>query len=527
MRRIVVVLVLVLAACIWPSGQGVAAVQAAPAPGLQADFNNDGAADLAIGVPFEWVGAVQDAGAVHVLYGSAGGLQGPGSQFFTQDSPGIPGTVDLQDNFGFGLAAGDFDQDGFADLAIGVPGEDIGTIGSAGAVIALYGSAAGLTSSGAQLLTQAGGATELNDAFGGALAAGDFDDDGFADLAASVSGEDVGSVLDAGAVSVLPGSPGGLSTVGGRLFTQVGGAVETEDFFGNTLATGDFDQDGFVDLVAGARFEDVGTAESAGAVSVLYGSSTGLTRSGGRLFTQVGGAAELQDFFGSALAAGDFDRDGFADLAAGASLEDVGSAFNAGAVSVLYGSAAGLTRARARLFTQVASPVEAEDGFGTALAAGDFDQDGFADLAAGAAGEDGGPGALSVLFGSSAGLARVGGQLFTQVGGAAEGIDRFGASLAAADFDQDGFTDLAAGAPFETLGSVPEAGAVSVIYGSGGGLTRAGGQLFTQNSPGLGSSAEALDNFGLTLAAGVLGPGAASAVPSGTQTRNLNTRPRR
>ena len=333
MRRIVVVLVLVLAACIWPSGQGVAAVPAAPAPGLQADFNNDGAADLAIGVPFEWVGAIQDAGAVNVLYGSAGGLQGPGSQFFTQDSPGIPGTADLQDNFGFGLAAGDFDQDGFADLAIGVPGEDIGTIGSAGAVVALYGSAAGLTTTGAQLLTQAGGATELNDAFGVALAAGDFDDDGFADLAASSSGEDVGSVADAGAVSVLPGSPNGLTTVGGRLFTQVGGT--------------------------------------------------------------------------------------------------------------------------------------------------------------------------------------------------AEGIDRFGASLTAADFDQDGFTDLAAGAPFETLGSIPEAGAVSVLYGSGGGLTRVGGQLFTQNSPGLGSSAEALDNFGLTLAAGVLGPGAASAVPSGTQTRNLNTRPRR
>ena len=132
-----------------------------------------------------------------------------------------------------------------------------------------------------------------------------------------------------------------------------------------------------------------------------------------------------------------------------------------------------------------------------------------------------------MLFGSSAGLTRAGGQLFTQVGGAAEGIDRFGASLAAADFDQDGFTDLAAGAPFETLGSVPEAGAVSVIYGSGGGLTRAGGQLFTQNSPGLGSSPEALDNFGLTLATGGQGPATASAVPSGTQTRNLNTRPRR
>ena len=188
---------------------------------------------------------------------------------------------------------------------------------------------------------------------------------------------------------------------------------------------------------------------------------------------------------------------------------------------MLYGSAAGLTRARGRLFTQVASPVEAEDGFGGALAAGDFDQDGFADLAAGAAGEDGGPGALSVLFGSSAGLARAGGQLFTQVGGAAEGIDRFGASLAAADFDQDGFTDLAAGAPFETLGSVPEAGAVSVIYGSGGGLTRAGGQLFTQNSPGLGSSPEALDNFGLTLATGGQGPATASATASVSSSSRL------
>jgi hypothetical protein len=524
MRRIAVVLVLVVAAGIWPDGQGVAAVQAAPAQSVQADFNNDGAADLAIGVPFEFVGAIQDAGAVNVLYGSAGGLQGPGSQFFTQDTPGVPGTADPQDNLGSGLATGDFDQDGFADLAIGVPGEDIGAIGSAGAVIALYGSAAGLTTIGAQLLTQAGGATEANDAFGGALAAGDFDQDGFTDLAASVSGEDVGSVMNAGAVSVLPGSSGGLTRVGGRLFTQVGGAVEADDFFGDRLAAGDFDQDGFADLAAGARFEDVGSAQDAGAVSVLYGASAGLTRAGGRLFTQVGGAAELQDFFGNTLAAGDFDQDGFADLAAGAPGEDVASAFNAGAVSVLYGSSAGLTRAGGRLFTQVGSAVEAEDGFGAAVAAGDFDHDGFADLAAGAAGEEFGAGVVSVLFGSSAGLTRAGAQLFTQVGGAVEANDRFGASLAAADYDHDGFTDLAAGAPFETVGSIPEAGAVSVLYGSGGGLTRVGGQLFTQNTPGLGSSAEALDNFGLTLAAGAMGPGS-SAASSGRQSGNLRTMP--
>ena len=55
MRRVVVVLVFVLAAGIWPSGQGVAAVQATPAPGLQADFNNDGASGV-VRLGADWLG---------------------------------------------------------------------------------------------------------------------------------------------------------------------------------------------------------------------------------------------------------------------------------------------------------------------------------------------------------------------------------------------------------------------------------------------------------------------------------------
>ena len=182
MRRIWVVVVLVVAASGWPVAGGVAhgstAAPAAPAQSLQADFNDDGADDLAVGVPGEDIGGPPfNSGAVNVLYGSASGLSGTGSQLFTQASPGVPGNPGEGESFGDALASGDFDNDGFADLAVGVPGEGIGAAVAAGAVNVLYGSAGGLTGTGSQLFTQVGGAVEDGDGFGSALAAGDFDNE--------------------------------------------------------------------------------------------------------------------------------------------------------------------------------------------------------------------------------------------------------------------------------------------------------------------------------------------------------------
>jgi len=498
MRRTALVIGLFLLAVAATVHPAVAQPTAANPSDVAADFNNDGVADLAIGVPGEAVGGPENeiAGAVNVLYGAAGGLSGSGAQVFSQ----VGGTVEFRDRFGEALAAGDFNGDGVADLAAGASGEDVGSIQDAGAVSVLYGSAGGLTTAGGRLFTQLGSASETQDWFGWALAAGDFNHDGFADLAVGAPYETVGSAFAAGAVSVLYGSAGGLTTSGGRLFTQVAGAVEAGDAFGSALAAGDFNQDGFADLAAGAPGEVVGSAGGAGAVSVLPGSAAGLTATGGRLVTQVGGTVEGDDQFGAALAAGDFNQDGFGDLAAGAPSENVGTTVDAGAVSVLPGSAGGLTATGGRLFTQVGGLPERFDIFGFALAAGDFNRDGFADLAAAAPVEDVGTvadaGALSTLYGSTTGLTTSGARLFTQVAGTVEAGDEFGEQLAAGDFNSDGFADLAAAAPLEDVGTVSQAGAVSVLPGSADGLTSTGGRLFTQNSPGVPGTAETSDLFG-------------------------------
>jgi hypothetical protein len=512
---VVVVVVVLALAGFWPAAPaGAGRSTAAPATrGVRVDFNNDGADDLAVGVPGEDVGSAVDAGAVTVLYGSTGGLTSAGSQQFTQPVS----AVETDDQFGAALATGDVDGDGFADLVVGAPFEDVGGTVDAGAVSVLYGSAGGLTSSDAQTFVQVGGAVEAGDQFGAALGAGDFDHDGASDVAAGAPFEDVGTVPDAGAVGVLYGSAGGLTTTGGQAFTQPVSAVKVDDVFGFALAAGDFDQDGFADLAAGAPFEDVGRTFNGGALSVLYGSAVGLTAAGGQAFVQPVNVEEL-DEFGFALAAGDFDHDGFADVAAGAPFEDVGTIATAGAVNVLYGSAGRLTAAGAQTFVQPAG-VEEGDAFGFAVAAGDFDQDGFADLAAGAPEENVGgtadAGAVSALYGSAGRLTTSGAQTFTQVGSAAEVFDQFGLAVAAGDFDHDGFADLAAGAPFEDVGSIAAAGAVSALHGSAGRLTTSGGQLFHQDSPGVPGAAEAGDFFGAALTGGDAGAAQApSPAPS-------------
>jgi len=90
----------------------------------------------------------------------------------------------------------------------------------------------------------------------------------------------------------------------------------------------------------------------------------------------------------------------------------------------------------------------------------------------------------------------------TDIEDVVERIDWFGDSLSSADYNGDGRDDLAIAATLEDVGTVIDAGAVHVIYGSSGGLSATAviaDQLWTQDSPDIEDVAEFLDYFGGSL----------------------------
>ncbi len=283
------------------------------------DFNADGRGDLAVGVHAEDIESLglEGVGAVHIVYGSPSGLAPAGNQVFHQDTPGMNETAEEFDFFGRDVASGDFNGDGFDDLTIGVPNENIGgVILDAGAVQIIYGGATGLSTSGDQVFHQEAAGmndtSEEEDFFGNALAAGDFDGDGFGDVAVGVFQEDLAN-NDEGAVHIVYGTSAGLSSAGDQVFHQdsdgMNDTAETDDRFARAVTTGDFDADGFADIACGVQNESV-DGDSEGAVQIVFGTGAGLSASGDQVFHQntagMNDTAEGNDHFGGALVGAPF-----------------------------------------------------------------------------------------------------------------------------------------------------------------------------------------------------------------------------
>jgi hypothetical protein len=495
---------------------------------LKADFNNDGYEDLVVGSPLEDVGSIGNAGAISVFYGSASGMPATPNQQWYQDSPGIAGASEARDHFGDAVAVGDFNRDGYDDVAVGVPFEDISGVGPdgkgdlAGVVNVIYGSGTGLQAQGNQMLSLATldpGLAQAEACFGSALTTGDFNGDSYTDLAVGVPCWDRGAITSAGAVAVFFGGSQGFVDQRGTLIYQGQPRVpitsEVRDNFGESLTAADFDRDGYTDLAIGIRFEDIGNVVDAGAVAVVYGAanSEGFHPSRSHILTDVGNGATVAagDFFGRALTTGDFNGDGYPDLAVSAPYEDAG-AEDAGAVTIIYGNHFGVTGGVRDYWPANRSglPDKAEngDGFGRSLAAADFNGDGYSDLAIGVpfdnqertlAFDRSATGQVTVLYGSHNGMIVNSRSYWHQdqpnvASERGEG-DWFGYALSVGDFNRDNRADLVVGVPYE---GANDTGMVHIFYGTTAGLSAdpaLGQQLLSEG----GGSREAHDQFGYTL----------------------------
>ena len=437
------------------------------------DFDGDGHDDLAIGVPEEDRTAFStnyiDAGLVHVLYGSPTGLRAGNQTLGALPFLGLQGFARV----GAALAAGDINGDGFDDLVVGAPGQNIEGATAAGAIYVSWGSETGLT--GFQRLAQSspevGNNSEANDRFGSSLSIGDINADGYADVVVGTPGESVGSSgADTGAVYVLYGSADGLQGASApraaHVVTQgmLHLGLTAGNQFGYAVLLHDVDSDGHDDLVVGAPFEDqvgtnAGVAYWIPAINGVLDPEQGVSMLP-TVFDQSYGASQL--FFGASLAGGERRAPGLqSTLLIGAPGVSTGGVTGHGRVyrySVPWDGAG--QPVRDSLQQEPAPPEfpEAFDGFGSAVLVADLDGDGRVDdEIGGSPGEDAEAGSIHVLTPQGVAFRQ------SDLGGAHEFGDRFGGAMARGNFNGYGGDEIAVALPAEGIGSVAGAGAVVEI----------------------------------------------------------------
>ncbi|MEU9732709.1 VCBS repeat-containing protein [Streptomyces sp. NPDC048002] len=356
----------------------------------------------------------------------------------------------------------------------------------------------------------------------------DFNGDGYED---QVTGVPVGTVAGkkrAGYIAVVYGSARGPGTR--KVYSQaspgIPGGVEYHDMFGAHLTVGDYDGDGYPDLLVetdNEQWTQDGIARD-GHRTILWGGPKPFTSG------KVLPALTTSRYQGSITVAGDFDGDGHQDLArqddvrfgpfgrdgraasaqrkAPFILTDERTAVASGdtdgdgitdvvtlareyesntehrfryEVTVARGSASGL------LPPTAVTTFQAKDPWDESLAVGDVDGDGRDEIVTGGTSE------ILVLDGGSARLID---QDTPGVPGAEETGDRFGGFVSVGDVDGDGYGDIVAGNPSEDFGGLTDAGNVAVLPGGPDGPTGAGTVVFSQASAGVPGAAESNDRFG-------------------------------
>jgi len=350
------------------------------------------------------------------------------------------------DRFGYSVeTAGDFNGDGHADVIVGAVGNDAGGTNAGRAY--LYFGGPGADTAADLILTGAAG-----EAFGAqAGTGGDFNGDGRTDVIVGAPFSNAGGD-SAGRAYVYFGGPGADATADMTLTGTTAG-----EYLGLSVGiAGDFNGDGYADVIVGAPF-GTGNSVSPGKAFIYFGgpgadNNPDLTLTGSSVGNQFGFAVGT---------AGDVNGDGYADVIVGA-VGDLGAGTDPGWAYIFYGGP-GADAIPDLILTGEA----AGDDFGISVGtAGDVNGDGYADVIVGAMLNSAGSieaGRAYVYYGGPAADA-IPDLIFT---GAAQG-DRLGHSAeTAGDINGDGYSDVIVGSYHnDTAGT--DAGQATVYYGGPG-----------------------------------------------------------
>jgi Ca2+-binding RTX toxin-like protein len=464
------------------------------------DVNNDGYDDLIIGAP-QHIAGLPGEGRSYVIYGHAGALgtdQPPPSLAYLDASNGFKLSGAASNDYaGRSVAsAGDINGDGFDDVIVGAWRADAGAA-DAGASYVVFGKAGGFLSdiqlsalNGSDGFKLSGVAADDRSGYSVA-SAGDVNGDGYDDLIVGAALADPNG-NSSGASYIVFGKASGftanfsLSTLNGSNgFKLSGGAASDKSGF-SVASAGDFNGDGFDDLIVGAPGAKVGSAYGAGSAYIVYGKASGFAANFSLSSLSGGNGFKLTGVVGadaagtSVAAAGDVNGDGYDDVIVGAPWTG-----GTGGSYVVFGKAAGFGASFALSTLNGSngfklSGVAASDGGGISVAsAGDVNGDGFADLIVGSPNADPhgtSSGTSYVVFGKASGFAANidlstlnGSNGFRLTGVAAN--DSSGVSVSSAgDFNGDGIDDLVIGAVRADTNGI-DAGTTYVIFGRTSGFS--------------------------------------------------------